>query len=105
MVVSKQKIGSVIESAIQSPLIRLGPKAVTSSFREEILSEPGGEHLTACSPCGTCVGTCPIPRRDPSFNPRLTFYKVVLGLRDEVLSSKEIWMCSECDNCYSRCPS
>lgn len=88
-----------------SPPVEAPPrKVVSGDFRKEILAEPGGEHLTSCSPCGTCVGTCPIPRRDPSFNPRRTFYQVVLGLREDVLSSKEIWMCSECDNCYSRCP-
>jgi heterodisulfide reductase subunit C len=28
----------------------------------------------------------------------------LLGLRDEVLSSEAIWLCSTCYSCYIRCP-
>ncbi len=74
------------------------------TFVEEILAEPGGEHLLTCWSCGTCAATCLVRRYDPAFNPRLILHKAGLGLRAEVLSSAEIWQCSACDACYPRCP-
>lgn len=74
------------------------------AFVAEIMAEPGGENLLECWSCGTCTATCLVRRFDPSFNPRVTLHKVLLGLREEVLSSSEIWQCSACDACYTRCP-
>ncbi|MCD6519529.1 MAG: hydrogenase iron-sulfur subunit [Anaerolineae bacterium] len=74
------------------------------SFVQEVMAEPGGEHLITCWSCGTCAATCLVRRFDPSFNPRLILHKAGLGLREEVLSSEEIWQCSACDLCYPRCP-
>ncbi len=74
------------------------------TFVEEVMSEPGGEHLLTCWSCGTCAATCLVRRFDPEFNPRIILHKAGLGMREEVLASKEIWLCSACDACYSRCP-
>ena len=74
------------------------------AFVEEVLAEPGGEHLLTCWSCGTCAATCLVRRYEPAFNPRLILHKAGLGLRAEVLSSPEIWQCSACDACYPRCP-
>lgn len=73
-------------------------------FVEEILAEPGGEHLLTCWSCGTCAATCLVRRFTPLFNPRLILHRAGLGLREAVLSSAEIWACSACDACYPRCP-
>ena len=87
-----------------SELDILGADRIDYSFAEEVMHEPGGEHLFACSACGTCTATCLIRRIDPGFNPRLIIKKASLGLRQEVLGQREIWECSACDMCYSRCP-
>ena len=71
---------------------------------EEVMSEPGGEHLHDCWSCGTCAATCLVRRYDPAYNPRLILHQANLGMRDQVLSSAEIWLCSACDACYPRCP-
>lgn len=73
-------------------------------FVEQVLAEPGGEHLLTCWSCGTCAATCLVRRYEPSFNPRLILHQAGLGLRERVLSSEEIWHCSACDACYPRCP-
>ena len=73
-------------------------------FIEEVMAEPGGEHLLTCWSCGTCAATCLVRRFNPAFNPRLILHKAGLGLREAVLSSAEIWACSACDACYPRCP-
>ncbi len=74
------------------------------TFVEEVLAEPGGEHLLTCWSCGTCSATCLVRRYDPAFNPRVILRKAGLGMRQAVLSSAEIWLCSACDKCYGRCP-
>jgi heterodisulfide reductase subunit C/coenzyme F420-reducing hydrogenase delta subunit len=74
------------------------------SLVQEIMAEPGGENLLTCWSCGTCAATCLVRRYDPAFNPRKILHQAGLGLREEVLSSAEIWQCSACDACYPRCP-
>jgi len=74
------------------------------TFRDEILAEPGGEHLLRCYSCGTCASMCLVRRVNPEFNPRRIFEMVMLDMRDEVLSSPVVWLCSACDLCYPRCP-
>jgi len=54
--------------------------------------------------CGTCASVCLVRRFYPSFNPRRVLHQASLGMREAVLSSPEIWLCSACDACYPRCP-
>jgi len=78
--------------------------ALDRHFAEEVMAEPGGEHLIDCWSCGTCAATCLVRRYDPAFNPRLILRQAGLGMREQVLGSAEIWQCSACDACYPRCP-
>lgn len=75
-----------------------------SSFREEILAEPGGEILAACFQCGTCTAGCPVAALEPKYSPRRVVRMVLLGLREEVLNASELWLCSACFTCQERCP-
>ena len=68
------------------------------------MTEPGGQHLLRCYSCGTCMATCLIRRQDPDYNPRRIIHMTMLGLREEVLGSHLIWLCSACDECYQHCP-
>ena len=38
------------------------------------------------------------------YNPRGIVLRALLGMRQEVLSSEFIWLCSTCYTCYERCP-
>jgi heterodisulfide reductase subunit C len=73
-------------------------------LKDEVMAEPGGENLMRCYACGTCMATCLIRRQDKDYNPRRIMHKAVLGMRQDVLSSHLIWMCSACDDCYGHCP-
>lgn len=75
-----------------------------SQFRDEVVAEPGGEHLLRCLSCGTCMAACLIRRAEPQYNPRRILRRAAAGLREEVLGSPLIWLCSACDACYLRCP-
>jgi heterodisulfide reductase subunit C len=74
------------------------------SFCDEVASLPGGEHIRKCFACGTCAAGCPVTDIDEEYNPRKIVRQVLLGMREEVLSSPLIWFCLVCYRCYARCP-
>ena len=74
------------------------------NFRNEIMNEPGGEHLSACFQCSTCTIGCPITEIVSSYNPRKIIQMSLLGMRAEVLSNPDLWLCLICQTCTSRCP-
>lgn len=73
-------------------------------FRDEIAAEPGGEHIRRCFSCGTCTAGCPVGGVAEKYNPRRIVHMALLGMRQQVLSSDFIWLCSVCYTCYERCP-
>jgi coenzyme F420-reducing hydrogenase delta subunit/heterodisulfide reductase subunit C len=80
------------------------PNRFDPNFKDEVLAEPGGEHLLQCYSCGTCMGMCLVSRVNSEFNPRRTIRQVMLGMREAVFSGPTIWLCSACDLCYPHCP-
>jgi len=74
------------------------------NFRNEIMNEPGGEHLASCFQCSTCTLGCPITEIVPSYNPRKIIQMSLLGMRKEVLSNPDLWICLICQTCTARCP-
>ncbi len=75
-----------------------------SEFADEIAKVPGGEFVRTCFQCGTCTVGCPIRAIDDRYNPRKIIRMVLLGMRDQVLASDFIWLCSSCFTCQERCP-
>jgi len=73
-------------------------------FRKELAQQPGGEKITACFTCRTCVASCPISAVNDRFNPLRIIRMALYGLRKEVLESDFIWLCSSCYSCQERCP-
>jgi heterodisulfide reductase subunit C len=73
-------------------------------FRNRVKEHAGGEHLLACFQCGTCTAGCPVREVEDSYNPRRIARMAILGMKDELLKSKTIWLCSVCYTCYERCP-
>jgi heterodisulfide reductase subunit C len=73
-------------------------------FRREILAEPGGERFMRCFSCGTCVAGCPVAGHTDAYNPRRIVRMALLGMREAVLTSRFVWLCSTCYTCYERCP-
>jgi heterodisulfide reductase subunit C len=74
-----------------------------TKFREEIHSMPNGEELSACFACSTCTAACPIANIW-EYKPHQLIRMILLGMRNEVLSSNEIWLCLTCFQCQERCP-
>lgn len=79
-------------------------EALDPRFKHDVVSHPGGENITLCYSCGTCTASCPVSNVDDEYNPRKIIRQVLLGMRDEVLSSPVIWRCILCYACYATCP-
>ncbi|NPV91188.1 MAG: 4Fe-4S dicluster domain-containing protein [Firmicutes bacterium] len=62
------------------------------------------ENLRSCLACGKCVGYCPAAALTPSYNSRQIIRDVLLGNRQRLAESEEIWRCLWCAGCYSACP-
>lgn len=74
------------------------------NFKFEVARESGGENILTCFQCGTCSAICPVAAKFEKYDPRQIIRMVLLGMRKQVLSSENIWMCSTCYSCYVRCP-
>jgi len=72
-------------------------------FIDELKEIPGGEQITNCIQCGTCSGSCPTAYLMKD-SPRKLIAMTRAGMRKEVLSSPDIWLCTSCYSCYVRCP-
>jgi heterodisulfide reductase subunit C len=73
-------------------------------FKNEVASKPGAEAFMKCFTCGTCTASCPVAEVHDEYDPRRIIRMAVLGMREEVLSSDIIWMCSRCYTCHALCP-
>ena len=75
-----------------------------ANFKNEIASQPGAEHFKQCFTCGTCTASCPVAEVHDDYDPRKIIRMSILGMKEEVLSSDVLWMCSRCYTCYALCP-
>ena len=94
------------EKTVGPPETLVAPIDMSSldkEFRKEIKSMPNGDELLACFACTTCTAACPIANQW-DYKPHQLIRMILLGMRDEVLSSKEIWECLTCFQCQERCP-
>jgi heterodisulfide reductase subunit C len=78
---------------------KLDPK-----FKDEVSKVHGGQNIKRCFQCGTCNVGCPVREIEEKYNPRKIIRMAVLGMRERVLSSDFIWLCSACYTCQERCP-
>ena len=54
------------------------------------LQRYGATDMSACFSCGTCTAICPLSENDATFPRRMIRYAQV-GMKDALLSSKELW--------------
>jgi ferredoxin len=64
----------------------------------------GAADISACFSCGTCSATCPMSQTDGTFPRRIIRY-AQLGMKEQLLSSKELWTCYQCGECAESCPT
>jgi len=80
---------------------------MTAIVDTELLSDLqryGAADVSACFSCGSCTASCPLVSDDATFPRRIIRYAQV-GLREQLLSSKELWTCYACGECSETCPT
>ncbi|MEI7745494.1 MAG: 4Fe-4S dicluster domain-containing protein [Chloroflexota bacterium] len=85
------------------------PAAVPAPVRVDLglypdLQRFGAADISACFSCGTCSATCPMSQSDGTFPRRIIRY-AQLGMKEQLLSSKELWSCYQCGECAETCPT
>ena len=77
-------------------------QTLRSGFLQAV-EEESGQRVSLCYQCGKCSAGCPIcPEMD--YTPNQIIRMVQLGMKEVVLSSRTIWLCSSCETCTTRCP-
>ena len=66
------------------------------------IKEYGAFDVDACFNCGNCTAVCPLSAGDAAFPRRIIRYAQV-GLKEELLASKELWTCYGCGECSETC--
>ncbi len=77
---------------------------IDPNFKFEIAKQVGGEGILKCFACGSCTARCPEMDVKEEWNARTVIRKALLGLKDEVLSSEFVWICSAHYRCLEKCP-
>ena len=72
-------------------------------FIKKVMKMPGGEKILDCIQCGSCSGGCPTMSA-MDYSPMQIIKMINLGMKEKLLSSSTIWVCSLCYTCATRCP-
>lgn len=78
----------------------------TSSLRSDFVRQveaDSRQNILACYQCGKCSAGCPVAL-EMDIIPNQIIRLVQLGMKDQVLDSRAIWICASCETCTTRCP-
>ena len=73
------------------------------NFKFGIAKTYEGKTVLWCVQCGMCTSNCPYSDV-LDVKPHQLIKMVLLGMREQAISSKSIWICSTCFMCAERCP-
>jgi heterodisulfide reductase subunit C2 len=69
----------------------------------EKVEKASGVDVKACYQCGKCSAGCPVAFA-MDYTPRQVMRMFQLGLMEELLKTRTIWLCAQCETCSARCP-
>ncbi|MBE3582196.1 MAG: 4Fe-4S dicluster domain-containing protein [Thermoanaerobacteraceae bacterium] len=68
------------------------------------VGEYSGQPVERCFQCHKCSGGCPVAGT-MDILPHQIIRCLHLGLEEELLGSRAIWLCTSCRTCKARCPN
>lgn len=78
----------------------------TLDCSRELLGEiqlDSGVNIQDCYQCGKCSAGCPL-NLAMDYTPHKIMRLLQLGMTEQALSARSIWVCVACTTCYDRCP-
>src|SRR4030065_88331 len=84
------------------PTVRITTARTERDFVAKI-EKISGQKLLACYQCGKCSAGCPMAAHMDVL-PNQMIRMAQLGMQQQLLETKAIWMCVSCLTCNSRCP-
>lgn len=63
-----------------------------------------GQPIELCYQCQKCASGCPMVNYF-EYTPNQVIRMIYFGLKDKLLKSSAIWLCSGCETCGVRCPN
>jgi Fe-S oxidoreductase len=90
---------SVEEGVNLQAAIKLDP-----TLRKEVAEKVGFNDFERCLFCGMCTAGCPFSGLREDIDPRKFMRQIALGMREEVLNSQFMWLCTVCERCTMNCP-
>jgi ferredoxin len=75
---------------------------IDPGFAEE-LKKYGAKDFEACFSCGNCTAVCNLSEKTSNF-PRMMIRMGLLGLKEDLIASREPWLCYACGECSDTCP-
>lgn len=82
--------------------INISREKIRDPFVEKVI-EISGQNLLHCYQCGKCSAGCPAVS-EMDILPNQIIRYAQMGLKEELLKSKSIWICASCMTCNARCP-
>lgn len=68
------------------------------------VNELSEQTIQLCYHCHKCTSGCPVAD-EMTFGPDRVLRMVQFGLKKELLTSHDIWVCASCETCGTRCPN
>ncbi len=82
--------------------VEISSQKLQSDFVKKV-EQISGQSLLSCNQCGKCSAGCPMCFA-MDFLPNQIIRLAQLGLDDDILKSKTVWICASCLTCSVRCP-
>jgi heterodisulfide reductase subunit C len=88
----------------QHPATDIDPVIRPDGVFLEVVETRSGEKVSKCYQCRKCTNGCPLAFA-MDLMPNQVIRAIQLGLEDELLRSRTIWVCASCQTCTTRCPN
>jgi heterodisulfide reductase subunit C len=89
---------------LASVFIMIDLDEINEAFLAELKRHADTASISACFACRTCTASCPASEVTDRFNPARIIRMALYGLKDRVLQSDFVWLCTSCYACQERCP-
>ncbi|MDI6709115.1 MAG: 4Fe-4S dicluster domain-containing protein [Thermoanaerobacterales bacterium] len=83
--------------------VNLSQRAADGAAFARIIAAESEQDVRRCYQCGKCTAGCPVAFAGDVM-PHQVMRFLQLGMKEDALGNRMIWLCSTCSTCTTRCP-